>query len=70
MIFKGDLNGDGKITLTDLFILAHFFLRYVTLTEDQKISADIDNTGVIDEYDFYDIENHISGIEIIDEVVL
>lgn len=76
MIVKGDLNGDGKITVEDLMVFSLYIKGKIELTETQLIAADIDGDGVVSKdesiysnNDFNLLLGHLIGGHIIDEVV-
>ena len=69
MIIKGDVNGDGKITVEDqVLIQAHIF-EYTTLTGDALIAADTNNDGEITSADILKVQKHLLGTEILNEVI-
>lgn len=41
----GDLNGDAKISISDLIILAKSLSRKIELTENQKLISDLNDDG-------------------------
>ena len=69
MIIKGDVNGDGKITVEDQLMIQAHILGYITLTGDALIAADTNNNGEITTADIFKIQKHLSGIEILNEVI-
>lgn len=44
---SGDLNGDGKVTATDLSTLNQTILKLVKLENEYKIAADLDENDKI-----------------------
>lgn len=45
---KGDINGDRKVTITDLVQLSQYLAELRELTPYQLYRADMNNDGVID----------------------
>ena len=66
---KGDINGDGKITLEDLALVNGHVVGYVTLTGAQFNKADVNNDGIVNALDLVKLKRHTWGNEIITEVV-
>ena len=48
---KGDLNGDGSVTLLDVLICSNAILEFYNLEPEEFLAADLDNNGVIDLFD-------------------
>ena len=69
MIIKGDVNGDGKITVEDQLMIRAHILGHITLTGDALIAADTNNDGEIKVTDILKIQRHLLGIEILNEVI-
>jgi hypothetical protein len=44
----GDINGDGNISSVDTSMVRQYIEGYITLTDDQKIAADVDINGTIE----------------------
>ncbi len=61
---KGDLNLDNKITTADTLLLQQYNSGTVTLTESQKIQADVNGDGLINSADL-NVLNNILNSEII-----
>lgn len=49
---SGDLDGNGKITATDLSTMNQTILKLVTLDNEYKIAADLDENGKVSATDF------------------
>ncbi|MDE6783811.1 MAG: dockerin type I repeat-containing protein [Ruminococcus sp.] len=49
---KGDIDGDGKIAVADLVSLEYYILGRDKLSSEQFSSADINNDGKVDTFDF------------------
>ena len=57
VVFKGDLNGDGKIDIRDLKLVNEYVL---TGSENiDKVAADVDNSGAVGAADVAAIREHI-----------
>ena len=69
MTIKGDLNGDGRITLEDLKLVEAYLLGFEETTNAILESGDINSDGTIDVVDFAAIKRHLLGIKIINEVI-
>lgn len=70
MIIKGDLEGNGRISVLSRAIVFLYSENIVAnLTDEQETAADVNNDGVIDINDANDIKNHLNGSIIISEVV-
>lgn len=57
----GDVNGDGIIDAADYIRLKNYILGNKTLTEDQKMSANVTEDDIIDAADYIRIKNYILG---------
>ena len=62
---KGDVNGDGGITLLDMLLVKRHILGLGTLTGDQFSAADINGDGRVDLLDCLKVKRHILGYEYI-----
>lgn len=69
MIIKGDVNGDGKITVEDLMLVRAHLLGNITLRGDAFIAADTNNNGEITISDLSNIRLHLMGLVVINEVI-
>lgn len=69
MIIKGDVNGDGKITVEDLMLVRAHLLEQITLTDNAYIAADTNNDGLISTSDMANIRFHLLGLMVINEVI-
>lgn len=58
---KGDLNGDGKINISDLLKIRNKILGSDQLSGVQSYSGDIDGGGAINISDLLKVRNHILG---------
>ena len=68
MIIKGDVNGDGKITIEDLIQIQLHLLGAIELEGDAFRAADTNNDGQISIVDLANIQRHLLGLIIINEV--
>ena len=58
---KGDVNGDGRITVTDVTKVAAHIKGKKLLSEDEKLRADVNGDGTINVTDISKISAHIKG---------
>lgn len=63
LIVKGDLNGDGKISLIDISKIKKAYLQIETLSEIQEKAADINQDGKMSLMDISKIKKVYLGIE-------
>lgn len=61
-IMKGDTNGDGKISLTDVANVQKHLLGIITLTGDAYDAADTNGDGRISLTDVANVQKHLLGI--------
>lgn len=61
-IMKGDTNGDGKISLTDVANVQKHLLGIITLTDDAYKAADTNGDGRISLTDVANVQKHLLGI--------
>lgn len=57
----GDLDGDKKVTLSDLVTVARCLLKDIELTPEQFLNADIDEDGSIQINDYASIKQYLMG---------
>ena len=69
MIIKGDVNGDGRITVEDIMLAQANILGSIQLDENQLIAADANNSGSVTTLDLLVMQRHILGVEILNEVI-
>ncbi len=62
---KGDVNCDGRITISDLLKLRNKILGSDTLSQPQTYSGDIDAGGAVNISDLLKVRNHILGTALI-----
>lgn len=60
-IIKGDVDGNGKITITDATAINQYLVETITLRDERKVAADIDNSGSISITDLSTINQYIVG---------
>jgi GH25 family lysozyme M1 (1,4-beta-N-acetylmuramidase) len=61
-VTKGDVNGDGKVNVTDVTVTAAAVKGKKKLTTEQKEAADMNNDGKVTSADAEAIANKIKGI--------
>jgi hypothetical protein len=59
VVVTGDVNGDGKITVTDMVAAKHHLLQKSTITGVYAIACDTNNDGNISITDFIQLKAHI-----------
>ena len=60
---KGDVNGDGKVTTTDLVMLSRYLAELIELDEFQLKYADMNEDGIIDVLDLALLRRKLAGGE-------
>lgn len=68
-IIKGDIDGDHRITKVDLLLLQKYIIKEISFDERQLIAADVNNDGKASVMDMVAIVGHLTGREILTEVV-
>ncbi len=69
-IVKGDINGDGKITIEDIAsVKLHLLGIGANLTGDSFTAADITDDGTVNTADLAALKLHNLGVQMITEVV-
>lgn len=58
---KGDLNGDGEVKIDDLRTVLRAVCRKFTLTDQQKLAADVEENGTVDIADLRKILRFVCG---------
>ena len=61
-VVMGDLDGNGKVTITDLSVLNQTLLQTTTLENEYKIAADLDENNNITVTDLSTINKMLLGI--------
>ena len=56
---KGDIDGSGTVTMTDLFRLKLFVKQIVTPTEEEILAADITGDGLVNMMDSFELKYRI-----------
>lgn len=69
MIIKGDVNGDGRITVEDSLAVQLHIMGVIELEGDAFRAADTNNDGRISIVDLANIQKHLLGVSIINEVI-
>ena len=59
MSMKGDIDGDGKITMLDSFKLKLLIKQIVEATDKELAAADINNDGLINMMDSFELKYRI-----------
>ena len=59
---KGDINGDGKVNITDLFTLAQHIATVKTITGDALKNADVNGDNKVNIVDLFKIAQVIVGL--------
>ena len=59
---KGDVSGDGEITVGDATLVQKYLAALAKLTSQQMQAADVDNTGEINIRDASEIQKYIAGM--------
>ena len=58
-MLRGDLDGDGKITMNDLLLLRMHLNDNVSLTQEQTSAADVNKDGNVDYEDLNLLYDHL-----------
>lgn len=61
VIERGDIDGNGKITITDLSLINKYILDLINLENEKNVAADIDQNGWITVTDLSKINQYIIG---------
>ena len=64
LIVAGDINGDGKISATDLSKLKRHMVELELLTENNLLGADIDKDDQITLTDLSNMKKYLAGLGI------
>ena len=48
---RGDINGDGSLTVVDVLLCTNYILGLMEFTPEEFLAADADGNGVIDIFD-------------------
>ncbi len=65
IVVRGDISGDGKITIADLVRLNRHTLKVSVLAGEQLMAADVNNNGSVNIQDLVLVNRHILGISAI-----
>lgn len=60
-VLPGDVNGDGRIEYDDVVLAYKAFLGEAELTEDQRMAADLDGSGSVEEGEYREIYQIYTG---------
>ena len=69
MIIKGDLNGDGKISIEDFCLGQAYILAEINLNERILAALDVNNDGKYSSVDLYYMNRHQLAMQILTEVI-
>ena len=61
VIIKGDVNGDGQVTLSDMSDISLYLVNSIVLNGDSFIAADTNNDGLVTLSDLSNIALHLIG---------
>ncbi len=59
---RGDVNGDGKVSMMDLLVLRKYIAGITELTETQMKAADVNNDGKVSMMDVLWLRQYLSGL--------
>lgn len=65
IVVRGDISGDGKITIADLVRLNRHTLKISILAGEQLAAADVNNNGSVNIQDLVLVNRHILGVSAI-----
>ena len=63
VVVTGDVNGDGKLSVTDMLAVKSLLLKKGTLEEVFAVAADVTGDGKQTITDFLQIKSHLLGKE-------
>ena len=66
----GDINNDGKLSIIDMLLIFEYKSGAISLEPDELQRADVDNNGSVEMADALMINDHITGKNIIDRVIV
>ena len=61
-VTRGDVNGDGKVSMMDLLVLRKYLAGITELTETQMKAADVNNDGKVSMMDVLWLRQYLSGL--------
>ena len=67
---RGDVNNDGKLSIIDMLLIFMYKSTEISLGSDELQRADTDNDGSVTIADARAIQQHITGENIIDGVIV
>ena len=65
IVVRGDISGDGKITIADLVRINRHTLKVSVLAGEQLMAADVNNNGSVNIQDLVLVNRHILGVSTI-----
>jgi len=60
-VVKGDLNGDGSVTINDMLILRQYLAGNITMTEGQLLAADLNGDNNVTINDMLILRQYLAG---------
>ena len=61
-VTRGDVNGDGKVSMMDLLVLRKYLAGITELTETQMKAADVNNDGKVSMMDVLWLRQYLAGL--------
>lgn len=58
-VYYGDIDGDGRVTARDYFMLKKAVFGVIELTDEQRAKADLNGDGVIDARDYFELKRRV-----------
>lgn len=59
----GDVNGDGRVTITDVELIYQYLTGQTEFTDGHKKAADVNRDGIVDVYDLQRLYEAVTGID-------
>ena len=61
-VTRGDVSGDGKVSMMDLLVLRKYLAGITELTETQMKAADVNNDGKVSMMDVLWLRQYLAGL--------